>query len=219
MCCAARSMLAKLPNGRRRWTRPSPNGSASGYTRTSRRRVRQALRRVNKPHLPHRLRQPLQSRGPRPRSPACGRAGAMRCWAAVPPGPHAGGQQGHSPGSSASLWCWARCARRCGGPNPTWTDHRCGLAPVSKGGADARVQRSVSPTPRRAAEALAAALRVAGLQPGVYRDADAPASRVVLVDVDIDAEQLDAAGRVFEQHGLRRPALVGLARVVFEKTR
>lgn len=105
------------------------------------------------------------------------------------------------------------------GPEPDLDGPPLRPGPVSKGGADARVQRSVSPTPRRSAEALAAALRVAGLQPGVYRDADAPASRVVLVDVDIDAEQLDAAGRVFEQHGLRRPALVGLARVVFEKTR
>ena len=89
--------------------------------------------------------------------------------------------------------------------------------PLFKGGeSEERVQRIATATPRRDAEAFAGALRAAGLTPGVYRDPDAAAGRVVLVDLYLEAEQIDAAGPIFDSRKLKRPG-VGLARVVFAK--
>jgi hypothetical protein len=88
---------------------------------------------------------------------------------------------------------------------------------VLKGGPEqGRVQRITSATPRRDAEAFAAALRAAGLRPGVFRDADAAAGSVVFVDLDIEAGQAAAAAKVFEARQLKRPA-EGFARVVFAR--
>ena len=86
---------------------------------------------------------------------------------------------------------------------------------VFRGGeSEERLQRVATATPRRDAEAFAGALRTAGLNPGIYRDPDAAAGRVVLVDLYLEAEQIEAAGPIFDSRKLKRPG-VGLARVVF----
>lgn len=83
-------------------------------------------------------------------------------------------------------------------------------------GVDARVQTRATRTPRRDADAFAAALRAspAAAQPSLYSDPHG-AAQVVIVEVELDGAQLDSAGTVFEAHGLRRPSRVGLARVEF----
>lgn len=97
-----------------------------------------------------------------------------------------------------------------------------GLAPAQVlmggpgAGADARVQTRATRTPRRDAEAFAAALRASPVaaQPGLYSDPHG-APKVVIVEVELEGAQLAPAGTVFEAHGLRRPVRVGLARVEF----
>lgn len=83
-------------------------------------------------------------------------------------------------------------------------------------GTDARVQTRPTRTPRRDAEAFAAALRASptAAQPGLYSDPLGDA-KVVIVEVELEGSQLASAGAVFEANGLRRPVRVGLARVEF----
>jgi hypothetical protein len=83
-------------------------------------------------------------------------------------------------------------------------------------GSDTRVQTRATRTPRRDAEALAAALRASPVaaQPDLYSDPNGD-RRVVILEVELEGTQLDSAGAVFEAQGLRRPTRVGLARVEF----
>lgn len=93
---------------------------------------------------------------------------------------------------------------------PTWRgdgDPNYGDPPTMRGAA-ARHQVHAS-QPRKAAEAFAAALRVAGLKPGVYRR-----DKAYVVDIDLEPSQLAAAAPAFERVALK-PTL-GLSRVEFE---
>lgn len=93
---------------------------------------------------------------------------------------------------------------------PTWrgdTDPNYDNPPTMRG--DAGLHRVSASQPRQAAEAFAAALRVAGLKPGIYRR-----DKTYVVDVDLQPDQLAAAAPAFERIALKPTP--GFSRVEFE---
>jgi hypothetical protein len=93
---------------------------------------------------------------------------------------------------------------------PTWrgdTDPNYGDPPTLRG--DVPLHRVRASQPRQAAEAFTAALRAAGLKPGIYRR-----NETFVVDVGLEPDQLAAAAPAFE--GLSLKPTRGLTRVEFE---
>lgn len=92
---------------------------------------------------------------------------------------------------------------------PTWhgDNEPYGAPPVMRG--DEGRHRLRAGQPRQSAEAFAAALREAGLKPGVYRR-----GKTYVVDVDLEPDQLSAAAPAFQRLALKPTP--GFSRLEFD---